>query len=210
MISFFQGSLIGFGAAFGIGPGSLLQCNAATQRGLGACAVAIAGLYGSDLVFFAATCFSPAKQLIVHSPPLLLKIIGSILLISFGIAGLLRNNRLPVLTEKDHFTTSHLSGFFFRGFIINISNPFALAFWLGILSISGSQFGLYTLPFYLFITGYIATSISMDFGKCILFCRMRRFFTLNYFVLMNRILSFMLLGMGLVIFWVYVTPFIGM
>jgi threonine/homoserine/homoserine lactone efflux protein len=200
MMALIQGSLIAMGAAFGIGPGTALQWKATSQRGMSAGVMAIAGLYASDILLSLSLCFVPAINSIRHIQSSVLPLIGGILLVTLGTLGLFRKIA-PVLSMP----TSGLSGmipvnrFFLKGFLLNICNPIAVVFWLGLLSLGGAQFGQCSTGFFIFAGSYIATSITLDMCKCMLFCKVQRVCTGTAFVWANRGMSILLITAGIVV-----------
>jgi len=197
MMPFIQGLLIAVGAAFGIGPGTALQWSATSRRGMGAGAMAIAGLYFSDVLLLSIACFSPVIREVRHMHSAVLTIIGGGLLIALGVSGLIKKSAqvLPMLSS----TAEPAHGFFLQGFLLNICNPVAVVFWLGMLSFGNAQFSSCSAGFFVFIGTYLGTSIALDFCKCMLFCRVQQFCSSSVFVWANRLVSVIIIGTGIAV-----------
>ena len=161
MMPFIQGTLIAMGAALGIGPGTALQWNATSLKGIGAGAMAIAGLYFSDILLLSIACFSPVIHEVRHMHSVVFTIIGGGLLIALGVSGLIKKPAqvLPMLPS----TAIPAHGFFLQGFFLNICNPIAVVFWLGMLSFGSAQFNPCSVGFFVFIAAYLGTSVTLDF-----------------------------------------------
>lgn len=200
MMALIQGSLIAMGAAFGIGPGTALQWRATSLRGMGAGAMAIAGLYASDVLLSLSLCFVPAISTIRHIQSSVIPFIGGCLLITLGIVGLFNKaTQVTPMPLSESNNTIPVNRFFLKGFLLNICNPIAVLFWLGLLSIGGAQFGRHSLGFFVFAGSYIATSITLDICKCMLFCKVQRVCTGSVFLWANRGMSVILIVAGIVV-----------
>jgi threonine/homoserine/homoserine lactone efflux protein len=197
MMPFIQGALIAMGAAFGIGPGTALQWSATSRKGIGAGAMAIAGLYFSDILLLSIACFSPVIHEVRHIHSAVLTIIGGGLLIALGVSGLIKKPAqvLPMLPS----TAVPAHGFFLQGFFLNICNPIAVVFWLGMLSFGSARFNPCSVGFFIFIATYLGTSITLDFCKCMLFCHVQQFCSSSVFVWANRLVSVIIIGTGIAV-----------
>jgi threonine/homoserine/homoserine lactone efflux protein len=200
MMALIQGSLIAMGAAFGIGPGTALQWRATSLHGMGAGAMAIAGLYASDVLLSLSLCFVPAINSIQHIQSSVIPLIGGCLLITLGIVGLFKKTtQAPPMPLSGQNNAIPVTRFFLKGFLLNICNPIAVVFWLGLLSIGGAQFGRHTLGLLIFAGSYIATSITLDICKCMLFCKVQRVCTGTVFLWANRGMSMVIVVAGIIV-----------
>ncbi|MCI0512178.1 LysE family translocator [candidate division KSB1 bacterium] len=203
MLSFFKGALVAFGLALGIGPGLVVQFGASINGGFHAGAMVIYGLYLSDLLIIMLGYYSIRRLKIPEHYQIWIGILCALIFIIFGIIMLAKKQDRPVTPnhEKVPNFAHSLIFYFIKGFLTNISNPFSLIFWTGIIGIAGTAFGFFTSAFYQFFTGLMCTAISLDLLKVFIFSRIKKFFSPRLTFWMNRVLGVAMILISFVIIY---------
>lgn len=132
-----QGILLGLGLSVLVGPMLFLYLQVGIQRGFRAAFFLGLGTWMSDLLFILLIYFGlnyVERITGSNSFSLWMGIVGGIILVIIG-AGLLFS-KPPTRTESPHEikkNTPHL-GLWLKGFLINTFNPFAVFFWLSVMT----------------------------------------------------------------------------
>jgi threonine/homoserine/homoserine lactone efflux protein len=201
MIAVLKGALVALSLTLGFGPGLIVQFEASINRGFRAGASVISGLYASD-VFLVSICYLGFTRFLQQQEyKLAMGIIGGLIIIIFGFSLLIKRVTFNLPTKARTITTrsTHLVQYFMKGFMINVTNPFAIVFWLGILSIAGTNFGIYTSSFYVFFIALFVIAICCDLLKVFCFSKVKRFFTPVIVTWINRTMGSILVIIGIVI-----------
>lgn len=201
MIAVLKGALVALSLTLGFGPGLIVQFEASINRGFRAGASVISGLYASD-VFLVSLCYLGFTRFLQQQEyKLAMGIVGGLIIIIFGISLLIKRVKFNLTPRARTITTrsTHLAQYFMKGFMINITNPFAIVFWLGILSIAGTNFGIYTSSFYVFFIALFVIAICCDLVKVFCFSRVKQFFTPGIVTWINRAMGSILVIIGIVI-----------
>lgn len=132
-----QGILLGLGLSVLVGPMLFLYLQVGIQRGFRAAVFLGLGTWMSDLLFILCIYFGVNYvEKITDSSgfSLWMGIVGGIILVIIGIGLLL--SKPPKGAESPHEikkNTTYL-GLWLKGFLINTFNPFAVFFWLSVMT----------------------------------------------------------------------------
>ncbi len=201
MIAVLKGALVALSLTLGFGPVLLVQFEASINRGFRAGASVISGLYASD-VFLVTLCYLGFTRFLEQQEyKLIMGLMGGIIIIAFGLSLLIKQVTFNIPNKARTIKTksSHLIQYFVKGFMINITNPFAIVFWLGILSIAGTNFGIYSSSFYTFFIAVFVFAFGCDLLKVFFFSKANKFFTPKLLKWINRIMGSILIMLGAVI-----------
>lgn len=131
---------------------------------------------------------------------------GSVILMVMGISGLVKK-QFPKRQSKEIVTLS--GGHYFRiwlsGFLLNTVNPGVVINWLAAVKIVSKTTEGYTpredtIYRIIFFGVCLVIVLGIDFIKVFLADRIRGWLTLRRIIILNRISSFCLLGIGVAIF----------
>lgn len=195
-----EGIKVGLIVCFMIGPMFFALLQASVERGFRAGAILGMGIWSSDLIYIATVYWGLAyiEELIKDDQvTTIVGIIGGVLLIIFGgVALWVKPNLQKALDNHPEGGTPYL-GFWLKGFLLNIFNPFTLFFWLGIMSTVMTQEQLDHSQAPLFFSGIIGTIMATDLTKVLLAKTIRRVMQPVHILWLRRVS-----GIALVIFGV--------
>ncbi|MBU1014289.1 MAG: LysE family translocator [Bacteroidetes bacterium] len=182
---------------FGFGPALFALLQTTIHRGFLSGLLLAIGIFLSDLVLV-ALCFLGAIQ-IISKPEngLAFGIVSGIVLIIFGIVTYTRQSQLK--NGVDFNTkTPWIGTYIFKGFFLNIANPFVWIFWMGVVVGITANYEANVRSLYIFFTATLLTVLSTDILKCFASYKIKRFLTPNIMVWINR-----MAGIGLVLFGLF-------
>lgn len=199
-------SVFGHGLIFGLtitlsfGPGFLAIFQTSIGKGFLAGIVLALGIFVSDLLLISLSFFGLAGFVHETRYQLVLGLIASIILVVSGIFSLSRKKRmmlsgLPQLQPKISF-----HGLFFKGFILNIANPFCLIFWLGMVGLAVTTYGAREPDVLVFIAGVITTAFGSDVLKCYFSGSLKNMLSNQIIHRIEKIAGFIMATIGVVLF----------
>ena len=194
-----EGVILGLTLAtfFGFGPALFALLQTTIHRGFTSGLMLAIGIFLSDLVLV-GLCFVGAIQ-IISKPEnnLAFGIISGIVLIIFGIVTYTRpiqaNNSGEIKVK-----TPWLGTYIFKGFFLNIANPFVWIFWIGVVVGITANYEADVRSLYIFFSATLLTVLSTDILKCFASYKIKRFLTPKIMLWINRVA-----GIGLVLFGLY-------
>ena len=194
-----EGIILGLTLAifFGFGPALFALLQTTIHRGFLSGLLLAIGIFLSDLVLV-ALCFVGAIQ-IISKPEnnLAFAIISGIVLIIFGMVTYTRKppvNSGPEIKVKTPWPGTYI----FKGFFLNIANPFVWIFWMGVVVGMTANFEANVRSMYIFFSATLLTVLSTDILKCFASYKIKRFLTPKIMLMINRIA-----GVGLAIFGLF-------
>ena len=190
---------MGLALTVSFGPGFLALFQTSIVSGLKAGFILAIGILISDLILISISYFGLGQVFHKHNT-LTMGVVTGIILFLVGGVSFIRKPVNSFTNEKQPATLSlSLHAQLFKGFILNIANPFSLLFWIGIMGYAVSKYGLHNYQFYLFFSGLILTAFSSDLLKCYLSSSLRNIFTPRIIGKLNKIIGLVLMGVGLII-----------
>ena len=199
LIPLFKGILVGLTLTISIGPGFLAIFQTAITRGVKAGLILAIGILISDLLLICASYFGLLNFLGVQNL-YWFGLIGGLVLIIMGILSVIRKTAIDI--TKPEMIPNLLNSYpviFLHGFIVNISNPLNLLFWISILGFAGSSFGINSKYFFVFLTGLILTAFVSDLFKCYLSGFLKNILNKKNIELINKIIGVILFTVGCII-----------
>ena len=202
---------MGITLAFLVGPSFVSLLQTSIHRGFYAGVQFAFGIVLSDITLIALSYFGALQFLGADQNQLHMGVIGGLIVIGFGVVTFTRRYHIasPVSVElgpkTDRFFSSRLFKYVSKGYFMNIFNPFLLIFWLGVMSLVSSKYGIPSREIILFFSGTIAAVFATDLIKCIIANRIKRRLTPKVLTLVNRVVGLLLVafGIGLIIRVVY-------
>lgn len=198
---------MGITLAFLVGPSFISLLQTSIHRGFYAGVQFAFGIVLSDITLIALSYFGALQFLGADQNQLRLGLIGGAIVIGFGVVTFTRRYHIAssVSVELGPKTERFFSGKLFKyvskGYFMNIFNPFLLIFWLGVMSLVSSKYGIPSREIMLFFSGTVAAVFTTDLFKCIVANRIKRRLTPKVLTLINRIVGVFLVafGIGLII-----------
>ena len=167
----FQGIILGITVSISLGPALVALLQTSVKHGIKTGLFLALGIFTSDLFVVVGAYFGASQVVTDKSNNLIFGLIGGVVLIIFGLVSILHKvnlkEQVEVVTEI-RVKRPGVMRYYFRGFILNIANPFLWAFWItSMLAISSSYRGQ-KLLITLFFAGTLGTILVTDIVKCIL------------------------------------------
>lgn len=197
-----SGVLLGLTIAFSFGPGFWALLEVTANKGFKKGLLFLSGFFLSDLLFIFIALFSLKAIMNGLTQSFYFGLISSIAMITFGIFTIFKKQNKTIANNRKNIPFKlKKTGLILKGFIFNTSNPFNLVFWIGIITISTSAYGLKTSDFYVFIISIILTSVSSDVIKCFFASRLQNIINAFLLNIISKITGLVMIGSGIYIFF---------
>lgn len=197
-----KGIFLGLTITISLGPGFFAMFRTTLSHGFKAGLTMATGILISDLTLISLGYLGLAN--FINDQQLLLSgIIGGTILIAIGIVLIIKKPKnSPNNTEISiNVNNKSITLFLAQGFILNLTNPLNLIFWIGVLGFAGNTFGLHSPDFFVFFTGLILTAFSSDILKCYLSGLLKNILTARYIGIMNKITGIVFLFAGSIVIY---------
>lgn len=196
MSVFFSYVFLGLSLAAPIGPINAAQMDKGIKHGFLNAWVLGLGSVIADIVYMLAVFLGLSQFIEIPIVKLFLWSFGCFVLLYSGIEGLLGAGKIVMNSRK---SDESLKKSFFTGFLMSISNPLTILFWLGIygsvLAKTASTYGASQLL--LFSSAIILGLLIWDVCMAAVASSFRRLLTTKVLTLITIISSISLLGFGL-------------
>jgi threonine/homoserine/homoserine lactone efflux protein len=193
---FFSFVLLGLSLAAPIGPINAAQLDKGIKKGFWHAWVFGWGAILADFVFIALVFFGVVHFLDNSFMKTFLWLFGFFVLTYTGIESLLSAGKIEVNARK---AKDSLFSSFLTGFIMSLSNPLSILFWLGIygsiLANSASKYDMDHLLLY--SSGILIGLLTWDFVMAIIASTFRRFLSKPILMGISIISGISLIGIGL-------------
>jgi threonine/homoserine/homoserine lactone efflux protein len=173
MMALLNGFLVGLAMAVSVGPGFIAIFQLTLNKGFRAGFIITMGLFLSDIVLLILSYLWISKLEFIRSVTVQTGIAASFVLIAFGVCSLLKksDNKLSGRTVK--LVNSDIA-YFLKGLIINIVNPFAYLYWMGVVSVSLTLYSVKFVDNCLFFSSILATAFVADVLKIHYSCKLKQ------------------------------------
>jgi threonine/homoserine/homoserine lactone efflux protein len=195
---FVEGAILGLTISVLFGPALFALLQTSIHRGFRSGSLLAIGIFLSDitLVFL---CFVGALQILNNEyNKLFFGIVSGFLLIGFGIATYTRkiqieNDANSLEQKKPGWLT-----FILKGYFMNIANPFAWIFWMGVTVGVTSNYGEKTHDAMLFFGGVLFTIVTTDILKVYIAKKLKRFLKTENISKINKFVGVLLFAFGII------------
>ncbi|MCP4550918.1 MAG: LysE family transporter [Bacteroidetes bacterium] len=196
-----EGIILGLTLAifFGFGPALFALLQTTIHRGFFPGLLLAIGIFLSDLVLV-GLCFVGAIQ-IISKPEnnLVFSIISGAVLIIFGIITYTRKVQLGNNNDSETKVKKPWSGtYIFKGFFLNIANPFVWIFWMGVVVGITANYEANVNSMFIFFSATLLTVLLTDISKCFASYKIKKFLTPKIMLWINRAA-----GVGLFLFGMF-------
>jgi threonine/homoserine/homoserine lactone efflux protein len=187
---------LGLLMAIMIGPVFFMLINISIKNGFRSAFYFAFGVVVSDGFYISIIEYSKSLVGLIDSHKYWVALVGSILLIGFGISSIVAK----VSDPKEIAINSDIGkrDLFFeviKGFVMNALNPFVLFFWVGVSTTLVVNKSESSLDSFVFFSGTLATIFLTDLLKGALAINLKKIMTIRFISLLNKIS-----GIGLILF----------
>jgi threonine/homoserine/homoserine lactone efflux protein len=203
--AYLQGAMFALTLSFAVGPGLVLQFDASIARGWGAGATVVAGLYSSDVVLMGLGYLGVTRFMSSPWAQLALGGVGVVVLVVMGLSMIVRRpdpgalQRVESGGEPAGPGGAAYRGYFLKAVAVNVTNPFVILFWIGVIGLMSTQLDLSSPPFLAFLLGLYSVAIGLDLTKCFIFSRVGRYFSARVLTWINRSMGAILIVAAVVL-----------
>lgn len=202
--SVFEGMILGITVSISVGPAMLALLQTSIKHGIKTGIFLALGIFSSDLIVVIGAYFGSSQIVTNHNTHQIFGIIGGSILIIFGLFQSLRRVKMSEQVEVIRDIKVKKPGvfpYYFKGFVLNIANPFLWAFWLTSVIAISSSYGGNKPAVVLFLSGTLGTVLSIDILKCILASKIKVSINPRIKLWINRIVGviFILFGIFVII-----------
>lgn len=195
----FEGMILGLTVAITLGPALFALLQTSIKHGVKIGIFLALGIFLSDLALVVG-CYFGASQIITDAKyHLVLGIVGGMVMTAFGIYTILK--KIPVTEQVEAINEIKVNKngpipYFFKGFFLNIANPFLWVFWISsVLAVSGS-YGGDRRSVALFFTGTLSMVLMTDILKVVLANKIKMAGNPQVKLWMNRAVGLLFIILG--------------
>lgn len=200
-----EGVVMGITLAFLIGPSFISLIQTSIYRGFYAGIQFSVGVALSDATLIALSYLGALQFLGAEHNQLRFGIIGGVIVVGFGIVTFTRRHTISssppipkgLQMKTDRFFSSRFFRYVSKGYFMNIFNPFLLIFWLGVMSLVSTKYGIPSKEILMFFTGTLSAVFLTDLFKCFLAQRIKKHLNIKVLTWINRIVGVVMVGFGL-------------
>jgi threonine/homoserine/homoserine lactone efflux protein len=195
----FEGMILGITIAISLGPALFALLQTSVKHGVKTGIFLALGIFTSDLALVVGFYFGAAAIVNDKTYHLILGIIGGAIMTVFGIYTFFK--KIPMTEQVEAINEIRvkkpgLVPYFFKGFLLNIANPFLWVFWITSMLAINATYGGNQQAVGLFFAGTLSMVLTTDILKCILANRIKVLGNPQVKLWINRIvgLLFMIFG----------------
>ncbi len=201
-----EGLILGVTLAFLIGPSFISLVQTSIHRGFSAGLQFAIGITLSDFLLIALGYIGALQILYNERNQTAVGIIGGLLLMGFGLVTFTRKYVLPApVSIEVRVSGRGVLKYILKGFFLNIFNPFLLIFWIGVMSVVSSNYGIPSKEIQVFFAGTLGAVFLTDIVKVSVAHRIKRYLNARVLTVINRIvgIGLILFGIGLIVRVIY-------
>ena len=171
----------GFILSLMIGPAFFLLLETSIKKGVRAALSFDLGVLISDLIYIsiAYIFYAEVSKLMVGKHNEVLKIIGGILFLIYGIVSILKKPKHQTQEDIDNASNSSKDYLlqFFKGMMLNLANPMVIFYWFSVMALGTKHGANSVFDNILFIGVLLSVFFSIDILKIIGAKKLRPFIT---------------------------------
>lgn len=195
----FEGIILGLTVAISIGPALFALLQTSIKHGIKTGIFLAAGIFTSDLALVVGFYFGAARVVTDVSYHLVLGIVGGVVMMAFGLFTFFR--KVPETEQIEPITEikvkkKGLFPYFFKGFILNLANPFLWVFWITSMLAINAAYGGNQRSVALFFAGSLSVILMTDILKVVLANRIKVAGNPQVKLWMNRIVGLLFVVLG--------------
>ncbi|MBT3423358.1 MAG: LysE family transporter [Bacteroidetes bacterium] len=198
-----EGIILGLTLTIMIGPVFFAHLQTSIYRGFWASSYLLFGIVINDVALIFLSLLGTTQLLENNNNKLIIGIIGGLILIVFGIVSYLKKIRFKDMRPiEESLTTSSAIKYIVKGFLLNIANPFVWIFWIGVVTLVGSNYGNndnYHLDVVVFFSIVMGIYTILNLIKGALAFRIKRLIKPRSIVIMNKVVGILLVFFGILL-----------
>jgi threonine/homoserine/homoserine lactone efflux protein len=198
----FKAAVTGLILSMMIGPAFFLLLETSIKKGIRTALFFDFGILTSDLIYISiAYVFYAEVAKIMEGHNELLKIIGGVLFIVFGVISIIKKPSVKNQEEIDNSSQSNKDNLlqFLKGLMLNMANPMVIFYWFSVMALSAKHGANNVFETILFLGIMLTVFFSIDLLKIIGAKKLRPFITDPVLRSLNRITGSILTLFGLVL-----------
>jgi len=199
--AFLNGIALGITITFSFGPGFWALFQTSINKGMKGGFYISLGFFLSNLVLFTIAFIAIRIFAVQIEKSQWMGILAALILLGFGLVSLLKSGKNALKELPEEKMRYPYTGLISKGLLMNVSNPFSLLFWAGVITFSAKAYGFQSLNFFIFITGLLFTAFSFDLIKSFFASRLKRFLNANVQNIINKVIGAILVICAVVIFY---------
>jgi threonine/homoserine/homoserine lactone efflux protein len=195
----FEGIILGLTVAISLGPALFALLQTSIKHGVKIGIFLAAGIFISDLTLVVALYFGAAQIITNPKYHLVLGIVGGIVMTIFGIYTFFKKVPQTEQVEAINEITVKKKGpfpYFFKGFILNLANPFLWVFWITSMLAINATYGGNQKSVALFFIGALSMILMTDILKVVLANKIKIAGNPQVKLWMNRIVGLLFIIIG--------------
>lgn len=206
MLEFFENPFLLKGLSYGVvlsilvGPIVFTLLQTSLERGIKMALTLGLGVWISDLLFISTVFFGLSSISEISALPnfkFFLGLVGSVVLIAFGIGTLLNNKSVD---SSQKVKKNGYSAHFIKGFLINTLNPFTVFFWLA-MSTEIITHDANNSQAFVFFAAILSVIIVTDALKIVLAKHVRKYLTPKHIFKFRKVVGIVLILFGIVLIY---------
>jgi len=196
----FEGIILGITVSISLGPALFALLQTSIKHGIKTGIFLALGIFTSDLIVVFGAYFGASQIITNPTTHVVFGLIGGIVLVIFGLVSILHkvnlNEQVEAIPEIKVKGPS-IFRYYFKGFLLNIANPFLWGFWItSVLAISSSYRGQ-KVAIVLFFCGTLGTILLTDILKSVLATKIKVAGNPHFKLWMNRIVGTIFIVFGI-------------
>ncbi len=195
----FEGIILGLTVAISLGPALFALLQTSIKHGVKTGIFLAAGIFMSDLTLVVGFYFGAASIVTDPRYHLVLGTVGGAVMFVFGVYSFFKKVPMTEQVEAIDEIKVNKKGrlpYFFKGFILNLANPFLWVFWITSMLAINATYGGNQKSVAMFFAGSLSVILMTDILKVVLANKIKVAGNPQVKLWMNRIvgLLFMILG----------------
>lgn len=191
------------------GPAFFILIQTSIEKGVKSALSFDLGVLFADLIYITLSFvfFNEIAKLTAGENQTIVKLIGGIIFIGFGIYSLFKSNPRQGIkknrgmeVKQNQVVGKDYWMLFIKGFVLNLLNPGIIFYWFGLMTLGSDELGAnnnYLLMFFLAII--LIVFFSVDILKVLGAKRLQPYMTPTLFKALNVFTAIVLLGFGVVL-----------
>jgi threonine/homoserine/homoserine lactone efflux protein len=195
----FEGIILGLTVAISLGPALFALLQTSIKYGVKVGIFLAAGIFMSDVTLVVGFYFGAARIVTDPRYHLVLGIIGGVVMCSFGFYTFFK--RVPQTEQVEAINEIKVKNkgalpYFFKGFILNLANPFLWVFWITSMLAINATYGGNQKSVALFFAGSLSVILMTDILKVLLANKIKIAGNPQVKLWMNRIVGLLFIILG--------------
>lgn len=194
--AFLDGLLTGLILSISAGPAFFAIIETSLENGFKAAAFMAIGIICSDILYVMIAWFGASRFFDEPKNTVIMGVVGGAILILFGLSYIIKKHKD---TEQKEITIEKNNPVWiiFKGFLINMLNPFVLLFWLGMVSYTSSRYEMHVSFIYAFFAGTLSIVFGADLLKALAARSIKKILTPKMLKRISIVVGIALIALGI-------------